>query len=77
MATKWPSASNKAQLKSNRSLIFVLEAVLYSVIPIYSAIDIKRWAKILNSIASKVPCLVSFWISNRVISRFYDVFIQP
>lgn len=52
LATRFPSGSNKAQEKSNLSLIFVEQAVLYKVLPIYSAMDINLFPKMDSSIGS-------------------------
>ncbi len=49
LATRPPEASNTAQLKSSRSLMFTEQAVLARVAPICSAIDMKR---LLNTSSS-------------------------
>lgn len=79
LATRLPVWSNRAQLKSNLSLIFVLEAVLYSVIPIYSAMDMNLCAKMLNSTTSKLIFeSISFLVSSSsVMIRFWYSFILP
>ena len=68
LATKFPCASNNAHEKSSLSLILVLAEVLYSVIPIYSAIDMNLCPKIDSSIESSgtssiaLYCLRSAWL---------------
>lgn len=52
LATKFPYGSNRAHEKSSLSFTLVLTAVLYKVIPIYSAIDMNLWPNIDNSIES-------------------------
>ena len=52
LATKEPSGANRAQEKSNLSLILVEQEVFYKVLPIYSAIDINLFPKIESNIGS-------------------------
>jgi len=53
-ATRLPSGAKIAQEKSNLSLIFVLTAVLWSDLPIYSAIPMNRLLYIANSTGSQM-----------------------
>ena len=58
LATRCPSASNSAQEKSRRSLMFTDCAVDSSVAPICSAMDMNRFAKISSRTGSAAPCRV-------------------
>mmetsp|Transcript_21808 Transcript_21808/g.51221 ORF Transcript_21808/g.51221 Transcript_21808/m.51221 type:complete len:214 (-) Transcript_21808:691-1332(-) len=54
LATRPPVGSNNAQLKSSRSLMFVLIAVRCRVRPICSAIDMNRCPNTLSAMGSAV-----------------------
>lgn len=74
LATNEPSGQNKAHEKSNLSLMFVEHEVFYNVLPIYSAIDINLFPKILNSIGLHLIFLEG-WCS--LCSLVYSMVIFP